>query len=1204
MPWDLARALDLDHDPSRDDGSRPDPGKVTLTQWLAPRRRPHPAASVVPAPAAPVQADGGAVVVDDPFALHLAARRGVGGSGQPLPHLDRLQSAFGHHDLAGVRAHVGGPAADAAAAIGASAYATGDDVAFAAAPDVRQAAHEAAHVVQQRGGVRLDGGVGQAGDVYERHADAVADRVVGGESAEALLDTMAHRGAAGGPAVQRLLSEAQASRFTIVYTRCGSAAVAAAIVAFENRRSPGAFDDSAAREGARAHAPATVPDDPSYTRLHGLRMDDPSYASHGVGSVNPVDPADPSAALTDETAGNETLRAVFIQHRDAEVNRMFQASTADVMAARALAQQAAATVPGAAEVAEAIRARLFTANEYAVVHTLDPARSRRYEPGPGFTACNLYVFDFLRAMGVSEDALPTGSGARDAEGADGAIANATAGAANATAGRFATDPRLQRYWDDLGQDAEVAQREANQGHVVICAGVGTAGAGHYSIVLAENDTRARAHAHRGADGRVDSTLESQAGGGHAADADGVALSLRGVEPEDGELTDFTSNWNYDNRVERTERSRPLREETEEARDLARREHRRGDAARLDGALASAGGDGRSPQWWRHGHDGHFYRYRGGGVGGGTRATTYHLESESSMGMDYDARAGAGAGATVDGDGGTVGDEAAVHAAAAAGVAGAGQALPHVEVIQRSFGHHDVRAVQAHVGGPAADAADAIGARAYATGDRVAFAATPDLRQAAHEAAHVVQQRGGVRLDGGVGRAGDPYERHADEVAARVVRGESAEGLLDTMAHRGAAGGPAVQREAEDRPHLLAAVTAVHEAEELDTAIEALAALHPTRADRAREYPVHLGAAAHVVAGRDVGYVLGQARRRRRSLGSGEWNGRGTPREGNTLCGQRIDGDRRVTVEGVSLRLVQSHGRWGVMYGSNYDAFRAAGERAATAYEAAHQPYRAAAARGATVMHEGGVAAINTYDGMVFTLGPGYAGGRLAHALAPLLDTPAGAALAAVTGHHDVAYMSGLTFNGDARVRLDVVALARMVNVIERHPVDFAEAWIRDVVERDGLAGGNERAGDAAASQTIPEVIGVAEYLHHGYGDYAGTPTSRVAAAVAAHPANPSAQVAHVLRAYAERAARDRTERPDTYRARIESIATLRLPHKVTDFIEAAQARDPSFHFDLAAARAVIPCLTTHVPFTSTTTPPSGLYLDCEVDGVHRYWDYG
>ncbi|MBP6843774.1 MAG: DUF4157 domain-containing protein [Kofleriaceae bacterium] len=136
----------------------------------------------------------------------------------------------------------------------------------------------------------------------------------------------------------------------------------------------------------------------------------------------------------------------------------------------------------------------------------------------------------------------------------------------------------------------------------------------------------------------------------------------------------------------------------------------------------------------------------------------------------------------------------VHRAAAAGVSGAATALPHGARIQAAFGHHDVSGVRAHVGGEAADASEIIGARAFAFGDAVAFAAAPDLHLAAHEAAHVVQQRGGVRLAGGVGSAGDAYERHADLVADGVVRGESVEALLDTMAHRGAAGGPAVQRD--------------------------------------------------------------------------------------------------------------------------------------------------------------------------------------------------------------------------------------------------------------------------------------------------------------------------------------------------------------------------------------------------------------------------
>ncbi|MCA9517484.1 MAG: DUF4157 domain-containing protein, partial [Myxococcales bacterium] len=143
----------------------------------------------------------------------------------------------------------------------------------------------------------------------------------------------------------------------------------------------------------------------------------------------------------------------------------------------------------------------------------------------------------------------------------------------------------------------------------------------------------------------------------------------------------------------------------------------------------------------------------------------------------------------------------VHAAAAQGIASGGGALPHVGAIQQAFGKHDVSGVQAHTGSAAAAANDAMGANAYATGNHVAFKGAPDLHTAAHEAAHVVQQRGGVALDGGVGKVGDSYEQHADAVADKVVKGESAEGLLDAMGGGGAGGSvqqKAVQREGDGK----------------------------------------------------------------------------------------------------------------------------------------------------------------------------------------------------------------------------------------------------------------------------------------------------------------------------------------------------------------------------------------------------------------------
>lgn len=168
------------------------PGKQTLT-------------SQPQVPEAPVQRH--AVEPTKPFSagdVQAAAAHGTSGGGTALPHLDRIQRLFGRHDVSHVQAYVSGRAAEGAEAMGAEAFATRDRVAFARPPDVRTAAHEAAHVVQQRAGVQLKGSVGEVGDKYEQHADAVADQVVAGQSAEALLSQMAPtpaRSPAGG--VQR-----------------------------------------------------------------------------------------------------------------------------------------------------------------------------------------------------------------------------------------------------------------------------------------------------------------------------------------------------------------------------------------------------------------------------------------------------------------------------------------------------------------------------------------------------------------------------------------------------------------------------------------------------------------------------------------------------------------------------------------------------------------------------------------------------------------------------------------------------------------------------------------------------------------------------------------------------------------------------------------------------------------------------------------
>lgn len=145
------------------------------------------------------------------------------------------------------------------------------------------------------------------------------------------------------------------------------------------------------------------------------------------------------------------------------------------------------------------------------------------------------------------------------------------------------------------------------------------------------------------------------------------------------------------------------------------------------------------------------------------------------------------------------EHAAIHAAAARGVATPWAALPHAGAIQRSFGRHDVSSLQAHVGDAAAAAAAEMSADAYTMGNHVVLGKHTDLFTVAHEAAHAVEQRAGVQLPGGVGSPGDAHERHADAVAARVTAGASAEPLLNAYTSQSPAG-PQIQRRTwvEDR----------------------------------------------------------------------------------------------------------------------------------------------------------------------------------------------------------------------------------------------------------------------------------------------------------------------------------------------------------------------------------------------------------------------
>lgn len=165
-----------------------------LPQGAAPAGRapqPLPSLGELPlfSPSQPIQTEG-----EQPDASGLAgeeiqriARVGLQSSSSQLPYFEQLQRSFGSHDLSGIRAHQDSTAAQSSQAIGAKAFASGNDVVFARPPSLFTAAHEVAHIIQQQRGVHVPGGIGARNDAYEQQADKVADRVVKGQSVDGLL---------------------------------------------------------------------------------------------------------------------------------------------------------------------------------------------------------------------------------------------------------------------------------------------------------------------------------------------------------------------------------------------------------------------------------------------------------------------------------------------------------------------------------------------------------------------------------------------------------------------------------------------------------------------------------------------------------------------------------------------------------------------------------------------------------------------------------------------------------------------------------------------------------------------------------------------------------------------------------------------------------------------------------------------------------
>jgi hypothetical protein len=207
------KASDLDHSTDRlaDEvapASRPPPAAAaarTIARKASHEPIAHSAAAPELAPTAAGDAFAGAMNagIHTPIhrhgdgdvaagADHLVARA-ASGSGHALPDdlRSRFESSLGT-DLGGVRVHSDGAAAAASSALGARAYATGQDVFMGAgeyqpgsADGAFLLAHEVAHTVQQRGaatGPQFKLSVSSPGDTSETEADHAAAAMVSGRS--------------------------------------------------------------------------------------------------------------------------------------------------------------------------------------------------------------------------------------------------------------------------------------------------------------------------------------------------------------------------------------------------------------------------------------------------------------------------------------------------------------------------------------------------------------------------------------------------------------------------------------------------------------------------------------------------------------------------------------------------------------------------------------------------------------------------------------------------------------------------------------------------------------------------------------------------------------------------------------------------------------------------------------------------------------
>lgn len=428
------------------------------------------------------------------------------GAGAPLPAAARstFEQSLGA-DLGAVRVHTGAESAQAAEAVGAHAFAVGNDIHFGAGkfrPDdpfgMHLLAHEVAHTQQQAGSSpsaqhKLE--VSQPGDAHELEADHAADAMVKGAPARV--------SGGAGAAIARSAVGPVYNKATHVGTNHDKT------IDWNN---PPQFYGLAGDKGAslrdqykghlRAHL-ATEPDivalgagfdpEPIVARLHDIEEQQKDAAASAAAA----------AANAATNAVGDMVGGLF--GGDSESHQM-----GDVLEKP---KKKSKGVQGGPEInVEACRKALWRSAQRAIADTLSTETSdARYKKNGGTTYCNVYATDMVNAMGgylprVWYADLGIAKKMTQEEMKKNNVPVVELSANNIGAW-------LNKWGGDFGwtrtKSAKEAQEAANAGRVAIiqASKIDGVSAGHVGVIMAEGN----GHAHTtGKDGSYQ-PLQSQAG---------------------------------------------------------------------------------------------------------------------------------------------------------------------------------------------------------------------------------------------------------------------------------------------------------------------------------------------------------------------------------------------------------------------------------------------------------------------------------------------------------------------------------------------------------------------------------------------------------------------------------------------------------------------------------------------------------------------